>query len=80
MSEFLQDVKEEKTRIFYIKRAQHVFKKLGEALDNYKYFVSHLILLLIFLNTILGFGPKITPPPTHNGERIDPARARPVPF
>ena len=40
MSEFLQDVKEEKTRIFYTKRAPHVLKKLDEALDNYKHFVS----------------------------------------
>ena len=41
MSQILQDVKEEKTRIFYIKRAQQVLKKLGEALNNYKYFISH---------------------------------------
>jgi hypothetical protein len=27
-----------------------------------------------------GFGPKITPPPFHKGERFEPARARPVPF
>ena len=36
--------------------------------------------LLTFLFTILGFGPKITPPPTNNGERVEPARALPVPF
>jgi hypothetical protein len=36
--------------------------------------------LLIFLDTNLGRGPKITPPPTNNGERVEPARARPVPF
>ena len=41
MSEFLQDVKKEKTRIFYIKRAQQVLKKLNEPLDNQKYFISH---------------------------------------
>ena len=50
MSEFLQDVKEEKTRIYYIKRAQHVLKKLGEALDNYKYFVSHFDNVINFDN------------------------------
>ena len=40
-----------------------------------------------FLNFLVTFkvltracGPKITPPPRHNGERADPARARPVPF
>jgi len=27
-----------------------------------------------------GFGPKITPPPLHNGERLEPALALPVPF
>ena len=26
------------------------------------------------------FGPKITPPPFHKGERLEPALARPVPF
>ena len=49
MSEFLQDVMEEKTRIYYIKRAQHVLKKLGEALDKYKYFVSHFDNVINFL-------------------------------
>ena len=49
MSEFLQDVKKEKTRIFYIKRAQHVLKKLNEPLDNYKYFVSHFDDVINFL-------------------------------
>ena len=41
MAEFLQDVKEEKTRIFYTKRAHHVLKKLQEPSDNYKYFISN---------------------------------------
>jgi len=41
MATFLQDVKEEKIRIFYTKRAQHVLKKLQELSDNYKYFISH---------------------------------------
>ena len=49
MSEFLQDVKKEKTRIFYIKRAQRVLKKLNEPLDNYKYFVSHFDDVINFL-------------------------------
>src|SRR5581483_6540409 len=39
---------------------------------------------LVFLETFLlksrGFGPKTTPPPAHNGDRNEPARARPVPF
>ena len=30
--------------------------------------------------TTFGFGPKITPPPFHKGERLEHARARPVPF
>src|SRR5579872_1336417 len=38
----------------------------------------------VFLETFLlksrGFGPKTTPPPTHNGDWCEPARARPVPF
>src|SRR5476649_33603 len=38
----------------------------------------------VFLETFFeksrGFGPKTTPPPAHNGERNEPARARPVPF
>ena len=36
--------------------------------------------LFSFNETFLGFGPKITPPPFHKGERLEPARARPVPF
>ena len=30
--------------------------------------------------TVRGFGPKLTPPPFHNGDRDDPALAFPVPF
>ena len=36
--------------------------------------------LLIFLFTVLGFGPKLTPPPFQRGERDEPALAFPVPF
>jgi len=49
MSEFLQDVKNEKTRVYYIKRAQHVLKKLNEPLDNYKYFINHFDDVINFL-------------------------------
>ena len=33
--------------------------------------------LFSFTEIVFGFGPKITPPPFHNGERFEPARARP---
>ena len=36
--------------------------------------------LLIFLKTKRGFGPNVTPPPTHSGDLLEPARAFPVPF
>ena len=36
--------------------------------------------LFSFKTIFFGFGPKIIPPPFHNGERFDPARALPVPF
>ncbi len=36
--------------------------------------------LFTLIETVFGFGPKITPPPFHKGERLEPARARPVPF
>ena len=49
MSQILQDVKEEKTRIFYIKRVQHVLKKLNEPLDNYTYFISNFDDVIMFL-------------------------------
>ena len=49
MATFLEDVNEEKTRIFYTKRAQHVLKKLEEPSDNYKYFISHFDNVINFL-------------------------------
>ena len=36
--------------------------------------------LFSFRTFTFGLGPKITPPPFHRGERLDPARAWPVPF
>ena len=36
--------------------------------------------LFNFKIVFFGFGPKITPPPFHKGDRFEPARARPVPF
>src|SRR5262245_20545029 len=41
---------------------------------------SCLVRALTFFAKLRGFGPKTTPPPAHNGERNEPARARPVPF
>ena len=41
MSQILQDVENEKTRNFYIKRAQHVLKKLDTPLDNYAFFITN---------------------------------------
>ena len=42
---------------------------------------ANLRSFLFNYNTVcFGLGPKITPPPLHNGERFEPARARPVPF
>ena len=38
------------------------------------------IFLLTFCEWSRGVGPWATPPPTHCGDRIDPWRARPVPF
>ena len=37
-------------------------------------------LRFILISNSLGFGPKETPPPFQRGERLEPARARPVPF
>ena len=63
------------------------FKKLSltkiwleEVLRKAKNVAYRRAFLFIFLLTSFGFGPKITPPPTHSGERLDPARALPVPF
>src|SRR6266542_4561626 len=36
--------------------------------------------LILFLKLRSLVGPNVTPPPFHNGERIEPCRARPVPF
>ena len=41
MSQILQDVENEKTRSFYIKRIQHMLKKLNEPLDNYTYLLNN---------------------------------------
>lgn len=41
---------------------------------------KRLSFLFIFFETVRGFGPKITPPPTNNGDLKDPALAFPVPF
>ena len=47
----LQNVENEKTRIYYIKTAQHVFKKLEGSLDNYNDFVNHFDDVISFLKT-----------------------------
>ena len=49
MATFLQDVKNEKTRVYSIKRAQHVLKKLNEPLDNYKFFINNFDDVINFL-------------------------------
>src|SRR5207302_4387048 len=41
---------------------------------------SWRVLRETFLLKSRGLGPNTTPPPRHNGEAKDPARARPVPF
>src|SRR3954465_9054758 len=41
---------------------------------------SFTIFLGVFWSYLRGFGPWATPPPTQIGERLEPARARPVPF
>src|SRR3954469_2907245 len=38
------------------------------------------IFLGVFWTYLRGFGPRATPPPRQIGERLEPARARPVPF
>ena len=50
MSQILQDVENEKTRNFYIKRAQHVLKKLDTPLDNYAFFITHFDDVIQFLS------------------------------
>ena len=49
MAEIIPSMENEKTRVFYIKRTQHVLKKLGEPLDNYKYFITHFDNVISFL-------------------------------
>ena len=51
-----------------------IFKKKADKI------ASLFSCLLIFLKTVLGFGPKITPPPTNKGDLVEPALALPVPF
>ncbi len=41
---------------------------------------SWIIFLGVFWAYDRGLGPRATPPPTHWGERVEPCRARPVPF
>ncbi len=41
---------------------------------------SFFSFLLILYFVICGSGPKVTAPPRHKGERIEPALAFPVPF
>ena len=50
MSQILQDVENEKTRTFDIKRAQHVLKKLDTPLDNYAFFITHFDDVIKFLS------------------------------
>ena len=50
MSQILQDVENEKTRTFNIKRAQHVLKKLNTPLDNYAYFITPFDAVIKFLS------------------------------
>ena len=49
MTEIIPSMDNEKTRIFCIKRAQHVLKKLQEPLDHYKYFITHFDDVIKFL-------------------------------
>ena len=46
MSGLLHDVKNVKTRVYCIKRIQHVVKKLEEPLDSYKYFITHFDIVI----------------------------------
>jgi hypothetical protein len=41
---------------------------------------SRFIFLLTRIAWLRGLGPWATPPPTHRGDRMEPCRARPVPF
>ena len=50
MAEILPSMDNEKTRLFYIKKAQHVLKKLDTPLDNYAYFLNHFDDVIKFLS------------------------------
>ena len=52
------------------------FKRSLSALRS----ASCRVLALTFLPKSRGLGPNTTPPPRHNGDANEPARARPVPF
>jgi len=44
----MENIKEERV-FYYIKRAQHVLKKLNQPLDNYTYFITHFDTVITFL-------------------------------
>src|SRR3989339_1514135 len=49
--------------------------------ENTEKIAMRFIFLLIFFEKSRSLlGPCVTPPPFHNGDRIEPCRARPVPF
>ena len=54
--------------------------KMKNMLKNIEKLPINQLRISGFLFALIGFGPKITPPPFHNGELLEPARARPVPF
>src|SRR5437762_2403303 len=57
-------------------RTSPAFKRSLKALRN----ASCFVLRVTFLPKSRGLGPNTTPPPRHNGDANEPARARPVPF
>ena len=48
--------------------------------DNIERIAPRYILRFTFCSKLRGFAAKVLPPPTQIGERIEPARAWPVPF
>ena len=48
--------------------------------DRAEYSASRIIFLGVRWRYERGLGPRAMPPPTHWGERVEPCRARPVPF
>src|SRR3989338_106866 len=60
----------------------NTIKALAKILsDKHMAKANCLCFLLIILEKFRYLvGPKVMPPPRHKGERIDPCRARPVPF